>query len=214
MTFKLYGVSASPFVRKTRAFFLEKGVDYEVENVMPGMVPEGYTDKHPLGKVPCLEHDGRYVPDSSVIAQYLERVQPEPALYPSDPADLARALWLEEYADTALVNAGIPAFQERFIKVKMMGGQADEAKCAEVENELMPPVNDYLEAQLGDQQYLVGGRLSIADIAVASPYVNFAYGGIEVDAGRWPRLAAYLERMHSRPSFKGLIEAEKAEYNI
>ena len=198
MSFKIHGVSASPFVRKTRVNFLEKGIEFETENVMPGMTPPEYLQKHPLGKVPCLEHDGLFVPDS----------------YPSDPADFARALWLEEYADTAVINAGIAAFQERVIKAKMMGGEADEAKCAEAENELLPPVNDYLEAQLGDAEYLVGGRLSIADIAVASPYVNFGYGGLSVDAGRWPALAAYLERVLARPSFKGLVEAERAEYNF
>ena len=214
MSFKIHGVSASPFVRKTRVNFLEKGIEFETENVMPGMTPPEYLQKHPLGKVPCLEHDGLFVPDSSVIGLYLERIQPEPPLYPSDPADFARALWLEEYADTAVINAGIAAFQERVIKAKMMGGEADEAKCAEAENELLPPVNDYLEAQLGDAEYLVGGRLSIADIAVASPYVNFGYGGLSVDAGRGPALAAYLERVLARPSFKGLVEAERAEYNF
>ena len=40
--------------------------------------------------------------------------------------------------------------------------------------------------------------------------VNFAHGGETVDASRWPKLAAYVERIHARPSFKALIEEEKA----
>jgi glutathione S-transferase len=40
--------------------------------------------------------------------------------------------------------------------------------------------------------------------------VNLEHGGERVDRGRWPRLAAYLERVHSRPSFKACIEEEKA----
>ena len=69
---------------------------------------------------------------------------------------------------------------------------------------------DYLEVELADRQVLVGKHFSIADIAVSSPFVNFAHAGESLDAKRWPRLAAYLERNHARPSFKALIEEEKA----
>jgi hypothetical protein len=39
--------------------------------------------------------------------------------------------------------------------------------------------------------------------------VNFAVGGESVDASRWPALAGYVERIHSRPSYKGVIENER-----
>lgn len=40
--------------------------------------------------------------------------------------------------------------------------------------------------------------------------MNFAHGRGEVDAERWPRLAAYVERVLTRPSFKAIIEEEQA----
>jgi glutathione S-transferase len=40
--------------------------------------------------------------------------------------------------------------------------------------------------------------------------VNFAHGQEKVDAGRWPKVAAYVERIHSRPSYKAIIEEEMA----
>lgn len=55
---------------------------------------------------------------------------------------------------------------------------------------------------------IVAGRFSVADIAVASPFVNLMHGGERVDASRWPKLAAYLEAVHARPSFRALIEEE------
>ena len=76
--------------------------------------------------------------------------------------------------------------------------------------ELAPPVFDYLEAELGDREVLVGNHLSVADIATFSPFVNLAHAGESVDASRWPRLAAYLERLQSRPSCKAILEEEKA----
>ena len=210
MAFKIIGAAASPFVRKTRVFFAEKGLPYDYEPLIPFNVPAEYKKKSPLGKIPCLEHDGRPLPDSSVICAYVEKVQPQPALYPSDPWDYAQALWLEEYMDGGMVGSAMaPIFQERVIK-KLMNAQPDEARAKEAEDKLLPVYCDYLSERLGDAQYFVGGRFSIADIAVASPFVNLQHAGVRPDAKRWPKLTAYLERIHARPSFKALIEEEAA----
>ena len=210
MAFKIIGAAASPFVRKTRVFFAEKGLPYDLEPLIPFNVSAEYKKKSPLGKIPCLEHDGRALPDSSVICAYVEKLQPQPALYPSDPWDYGQALWLEEWADGAFVaNAMGPIFQERVIK-RMFKQPADEARFAKAHDEVLPGYLDYLEERIGDQEYLVGGRFTIADIAVASPFVNLQHAGVTVDAKRWPKTAAYLERILARPSFKPLIEEERA----
>ena len=86
------------------------------------------------------------------------------------------------------------------------------AICEEALTVRIPPVLDYLESLVGDGDGIIGGRFSIADIAVTSPFVNFSHAGESVDATRWPRLAAYLERARSRPSFKKLIDEEAAAF--
>ena len=202
MSFKIHGVSASPFVRKTRVNFLEKGIEFETENVMPGMTPPEYLQKHPLGKVPCLEHDGLFVPDSSVIGLYLERIQPEPPLYPSDPADFARALWLEEYADTKMVQSISPAFFERFIKVQFFQAEPDEAVVKNALEVETPPVLDYLEGLLGEGGAALLGTFSIADIAVGTQLTCLTLAGESIDAARWPKMASYYDGLLGRPSFK------------
>jgi glutathione S-transferase len=210
MGFKIIGAGLSPFVRKTRVFFAEKGIPYDHEPLIPFNVSAEYKAKSPLGKIPCLEHDGRALPDSSVICAYVERIHPQPPLYPSDPWDYAQALWLEEYSDGAVVaNAMAPIFQERVI-AKLFGRPGDEARAREAQDKALPVYCQYLEGRLGDQQWLVGGRFTIADIATASPFVNLAHAGVSVDAARFPKLAAYLERVFSRPSFKAVIEEERA----
>ena len=101
----LHGVSLSPFVRKTRVALTIKSIDYELRNVMPGAMDPEFLAKSPLSKVPVWEEeDGWTLPDSSVICSYLERTNPKPALYPSDPREYASALFWEEYADTRLVD--------------------------------------------------------------------------------------------------------------
>ena len=95
MAFKIIGAGLSPFVRKARIFFAEKGVPYEHEPLVPFGVSAEYKRKSPLGRIPCLEHDGRALPDSSVICAYLEKLQPEPALWrngwPPSPGPLPTA---------------------------------------------------------------------------------------------------------------------------
>jgi glutathione S-transferase len=210
MGFKIIGANLSPFVRKTRVFFAEKGIPYDHEPLVPFGVSAEYKKKSPLGKIPCLEHDGRALPDSSVICAYVEKVNPQPALYPGEAWDYGRALWFEEYADGGFIaNAMGPIFFERVVK-KLIGGAPDEARVQAALDKALPEACDYLEGQLGDQQYLVGGRFTIADIAVGSPFVNLAHVGVTVDAKRFPKLAAYVDRIHSRPSFKPLIEEERA----
>ena len=204
----LHGVNASPFVRKARVALAEKGVDYELVPVMPMGQTQEYMKMSPLGKIPCYQEGDFTLPDSSCIIAYLERIHPEPALYPSDPKEFARALWYEEYADSKIASVMSVPFFNRVVK-KMMNQEPDDAAIAASLEEAQP-VFDYLEAELGDRQVLVGTHFSIADIAVSSPFVNFAHSGESVDAQRWPRLVAYLERNHARPSFKALIEEEKA----
>ena len=53
---------------------------------------------------------------------------------------------------------------------------------------------------------------STADVAVGSQFVNLAHAGEAPDPARWPKLAAYVERVHARPSFKAAIEEEKAVF--
>src|SRR4026208_1613599 len=100
---KVYGVNLSPYVRKVRIVLAEKNVPYELDPVIPVNVSPEYKKISPLGKIPAFEDGGRYLPDSSVICAYPERKPPTPPLYPSDPYEYGRALWFEEYADTALM---------------------------------------------------------------------------------------------------------------
>ena len=208
----IHGVSGSPFVRKVQTALNEKGVAFEQIPVMPLGPRDEFMKISPLGKIPVLQDGDFTIPDSSVILAYIERTHPKPALYPADPQDFARALFCEEYADTKLVESAGPVFFNRVVKAQLMKQESDEKLVKQKLTQDLPPIFDYLESQVRDGEWLVGSGFSIADIAVASPFVNLQHAGESVDAGRWPKLAAYLERVHGRPSMKGLIEQEKAQF--
>jgi glutathione S-transferase len=208
MALKLIGASLSPFVRKVRVVLAEKGLSYDHDPLVPFGVSDEYKRLHPLGKIPTLVDGDRVVPDSSAICVYLERIEPQPALYPDDAYEHARAVWLEEFADSALVLGGAAFFQERVLAPMFFKRPADEARVEKAASEMLPPLFDYLEREIGERDYAVGPRFSIADVALGTQFVNYHLGGGAVDEERWPRLAAYVARVHARPSFEKLIEED------
>jgi glutathione S-transferase len=213
MSLVVLGAGPSPFVRKVRVALAEKGLEYQHEPVNPFAPPAGWRDVSPLGKIPAFRDGDRVINDSSAICAYLERRFPEPALYPADDYEYARALWFEEYADGGLVpTAGPTVFMPLVLKPLLAGKQepepADVAAAEKVVAEQLPKLFDYLEQQIGERPFLVGGRLSIADLAVASPFVNLRHAGVAPERKRWPRLRAFLDRLHARPSFAKLIAEE------
>lgn len=212
MALIVYGASASPFVRKVRVLLAEKGLAYQHEQVNPFTPPEWFAAISPLKRIPVLRDTGRpepnTLPDSSVICDYIEHLKPDPAFYPGDPFARARALWYEEYADTQLAQTiGPGLFFERVIK-RMMRQQPDEARIEDTLKNKIPVVFDYLEGEVKGRQFLVGEKPSIADISVATSFVNLGHAGEEVDAGRWPELARYVNAILARPSFAACIEEE------
>src|SRR6185503_5110281 len=92
---RIVGNYLSPYVRKVLVCLNVKGVPYEIDPIIPFMGDERFSALSPLRRIPVLIDAHVTLSDSSVICQYLEDRWPEPALYPRDVADRARARWLE-----------------------------------------------------------------------------------------------------------------------
>ncbi len=214
MTRIVHGAGASPFVRKVRVALAEKGLEYDLEPVFPFNPSPEFKKISPLGKIPVYQEDDYYLPDSSAILDYLEVKYPNPPLFPKDARERGHALFLEEFADGGLATKGTAAiFFQRVVGPRFMGHPTDEAIVTKAINEDLPPLQDYLEGLLAaGGEFLVGSKFSIADIAVATQFVNLAHARYTVDAGRWPKLAAYLTRIFARPTFAKLIEEERAMF--
>jgi glutathione S-transferase len=212
MSLVLLGGSVSPFVRKVRVFLTEKGQPFRHEQVNPFAPPDGWREISPLGRIPAFKDGERVINDSSVICQYLERRFPSPPLYPAQDLDFARALWIEEYMDGGFVPVSGPKVFRPLVLQPLISRQpvdeATESAAREVVEKELPPFFDYLERELGEREFFVAERLTIADIAVASPFVNLRHAGVAPARKRWPRLRAFLDRLWSRPAFKQAIEEE------
>ena len=207
---KLYGVPLSPFARKALLVLDYKELEYENIPTFPGDPSPEFRAISPLGKIPVLDHDGFTIPDTSVIARYLERIAPEKPIYPADAKLEAKALWLEEFADSKLVEACATLFRERLLNPKMFKKPADEAVIRNVLDNTMPECLRYLESQIPESGYLIGDSLSIADIAVTTCFIQARYGDFEVDGAVAPRLRSYLDRAFAAPLVTTRLAAERA----
>jgi glutathione S-transferase len=154
----------------------------------------------PLGKIPGFA-DGDYkLADSSAICHYLERKYPAPALFPASPEEVGRMVWFEEFADTVLnPTAGKVFFQFR-VRPMLLKEQPDMAIVDQVLTKEMPPLLDYLEKQISGP-FLVGGKLSLADIAIHCVFVNLKLAGHPLEARRWPKLGGYIASLVARAAF-------------
>jgi glutathione S-transferase len=205
----IYGSPVSPFVRKVAACCLEKDAPYVIEPVDVFSPPQWFRDISPMKRIPVVrdrsvaeEGVEGTIPDSSAICAMIEAKHPEPALYPEDPMDRGRAVWIEEYADTALAFAGgMGIFRPIFFAVSK-GEEPDLAKARETWSEQMPPILDAFERELGGRTFFAGGALSIADISVTCILMQIALVA-HLPLDKWPGLAAHFDAMRERSSIAG-----------
>lgn len=205
----IYGSTLSPFVRKVAAYCHERGIAFDNVVGTPGQPSDEFIAASPMRKIPALRDGDFTLADSSAIIHYLEAEYPEGRLIPDAPQARGRTIWFEEWADTALVGCGAKIFFNRFVAPRVLGRPGDEAMAAAAERDELPRLLDYLEGVVPDAGgFLVDDRLTLADLAVASPFVNFDHLGMDLSA-RYPRIHAYARAVLSRPSFAPLIERER-----
>lgn len=207
----IYGVPISVHTRKAILVAKEKGIAYRNEAVIPFTPPPGWDKLTPTGKIPVLVDGGVQLPDSSVICAYLERTQPEPALYPAATRDYVQALWLEEYGDGTVFREVIHGlFFQQVIRPNILKQETEQAVIDAILAQTMPKHFGYLEAVLGNAEHFVGGRFTIADITVMSNLINYNYLGHRLDAQRFPGLTRYFDRQLQRPTIRAALAAERA----
>lgn len=209
----IYGSPISPFVRKVAGVCIAKGVGYEIEAVNVFDPPAWFRAISPMKRIPVLrdrsvaeEGVAGTIADSSAICAYIEKKHPAPALYPDAPLALGEALFIEEYADTALaMAAGMGMFRPIFFAIAKGEAPALD-KAREAWSAQVCPILDVLEARLAGRVFFAGEALSIADITVACVLGQIALVA-RLDLAPWPGLAAHYAALQALPAIAGPFEA-------
>ncbi|MGF1609939.1 MAG: glutathione S-transferase family protein [Kiloniellales bacterium] len=203
----------APQSRSSRIIWLleELGVDYEIKIVSirrrdpsaqgpeaqgpaaqgpeAGMIgARDPANLHPHGKVPALVHDGATVVESAAIVLYLTDAFPQTGIGPGigDPRRGAYLSWLAYY--TGVME---PAFTTAFYGFETTNSATGWVSVAEV----MGHVN----GTLAKGPYLLGDAFSGADVLAGSAFALFMGSPL---VPRSDLLAAYVERLTSRPAYQ------------
>jgi glutathione S-transferase len=198
----LYSGPLSMFGAKAQIAALEKGLDFDLVMV-PYTSELGYSPTHPevlrvnpKRQVPVLVHGDLDLFDSTQIFEYLEDLQPTPALWPRDIRDRAKARRLEHQSDEVYFPHVI----------RLMGLQKDLGSAVAVAS--IDAATSYyaqMESSLSANSWLAG-TYSFADIAF---YMAALFGerqGAPI-TGATPRLLEWRTRMTRRPAVREVVNA-------
>jgi glutathione S-transferase len=199
----VYGPATSPYVWSVRMALAEKGVAHELVTVAPAEFhEEPHLSRHPFGKVPAFEHDGFMLYETQAILRYVDEAFPAAPLQPIEVHPFSRMNQIMGIHDAYLAPALIGGVLYPRIVAPRLGLPTDESKV----QDSLPHVRMCLGeiARLaGDQPFLAGEMLTLADLMVVAPlcyFVKFAEGAAQF--AELPTLAGWLRRMEARQSLQ------------
>lgn len=188
---ELHQFRHSAFCEKVRLVLRAKCLSFSVVEVTPGIGQLALFRLSGQRQVPVLVDGDSTISDSTAIALHLEEKVPVPALLPADTADRSQVMLLEDWADTALAQRarlallqtmgrdpllrealmpeGTPGPLRRAAGAIPVGWAADLSDVVIAqERQLLMDSLEQLAALVGQRGHLVGGSLSLADLAVAA----------------------------------------------
>ena len=204
--------------RSQRVLWLleELGVPYEIKRYQRDaktmLAPSALKKVHPLGKSPVVTDDGVTIAESGAIIEYLveRHGQGRLAPKPGTPERLRYTYWLHYAEGSAmpplvmkLVFLRLKTAPMPFFLKPVARGIADKVLQAFVEPQIRLHVG-FMEDALARGPWFAGDEFSAADIQLSFPIeAAAARGGLGVE---FPRLHAYLERIHARPAYQRALE--------
>ena len=200
----------------------ELGVDYQIKRYERDpktmLAPPELRAVHPLGKSPVVTDGDLTLAESGAIIDYLANRYGPHLLPPADSPERLRCNYWLHYAEGSampplllkLVFRRVAVAPMPFFVKPIAKGIARKVQRGFVDPQLKLHL-DYLESELGDGEWFAGAAFSVADIQLSFPLEAFAARG-GLDAG-YPRLSAFLQRIHARPAYRRALE-RGGEYRL
>ena len=203
---QLYGLTMSNYYSLIKALLIEKGLEFE-EVKAPPTQEEDNLLRSPMGKMPSIGIDGRYMSESLAIATYLERLQPDPALLPSDPFAAGKVMELACH-----IKLDVELVARRCLPEAFFGQTVSEETKAATAKDLARGMQA-VDRLLVCEPFAAGSELTLADF-----YAFYCFGlanaisqkmfDMNLLDGR-PALGELMARLADHPSIAA-VEAAKA----
>jgi glutathione S-transferase len=200
---RIWRIPFSTNVERVALALGHKGLTTEWVDVDPGDRSEvERISGQPL--VPVLELDGRVIVDSTAIIEALERLEPEPPLYPANPARRAEVEIFVDWFNRVWKRA------PNELEAELTKAEPDREAAERLGDEIAGALSRF-ESLLEGRDYLFGD-FGVAD-CIAFPFLKYAvlydpadeelFHRILVEhqrlGGRYPRLEAWIQRVDARP---------------
>ncbi len=203
---QLYGLRLSNYYSLTKALLIEKGLEFE-EVKAPPTQEEDNLARTPMGKMPSIGVDGRFMSESLAIAAYLDRLQPEPALLPADPFEAGKVVEL-----ICHIKLDVELVARRCLPEAMFGQTVTDETKETTEKDLKKGMAAVRRIIVCDP-YAAGSELTLADF-----YAFYCFGlanaisqkmfELDILAGH-DDIQALMARLAEHPSI-ARVEADKA----
>ncbi len=156
---KLYSGDLSPYSARVRMQIYAKGISAIALEPPPGFGTPKFRETFPIGRIPVLDIDGDMMPESEVIAEYLEEIYPEPSLLGINPRETAHIRTVARIGDVYIMN-----------NMFMLAGQARAATRNEglvdmLAGQVVRNIKA-LDRLIGKDGFACCGRLTMADCAL------------------------------------------------
>jgi glutathione S-transferase len=201
---ELFTANFSPFAQRVRLALIEKGIDFWHTEIDLANKPEWFLVISPLGQVPVIRHEDRFITDSTVILEYLEDVYPQPSLRPRDPGKRALTRLWAEYADEKLLPAIVTAIKAE--------GEERPAAMSQLRDVLIYVEREGL-ARCGRGPFWLGAELSMLDL-IYYPFFERLPAIESGLPGGLPllsiRLRYWMDTMRDRPSVQATRNSVEA----
>jgi len=204
--------------RSQRVLWLleELGLDYQIERYQRDpktmLAPDSLKRVHPLGKSPVIVDDDRTLAETGAIVEYLVDRYGEGALKPPENTDerLRYTYWLHfaEGSMMSLLLLGIVLDRMSKSPMPLIIRPAGLVIGAGVKKKFLTPRLDaqleFIDSELKRSEWFAGDQFTAADIQMSFPLEAL---DTRANIGKqYPRIAAYLKRIHERPDYKTALQ--------
>lgn len=203
--------------RSQRVLWLleELGLPYEIQHYQrdakTSLAPPELRRVHPLGKSPVITDGGLTVAESGAILEYLVDKYGQGRLKPTGEQDLLHYRYFMHFAEGSAMppllmklvfnkvkRAPMPFFVKPIAK-----GIADKVLASFVQPNIDAQLK-FLESELAARPWFAGAEFSAADVQMSFPLEAAGARGGAMDS--YPKIAAFLARIHARPAYRKALE--------
>lgn len=212
MSLKLYFHPLASFCWKPLIALYENALPFEpiVVDLSDDASRAAFEAVWPLAKMPVLRDEtrDRTVAEATIVVEYLDAHYPgETRFLPTD----ADGAWRTRMWDR-VYDHYVQQPMQKIVTDRLRPEGGNDPVGVEEAHAQLRTVYDMLEREIGAERWMTGGAFTLADCAAAPALF---YADVVAPFGKThPALAAYLERLMARPSFKRVLEEAEPYFRL